>query len=146
MYVMKFVIHKGILSSLCLALLISACSSAEEKIPTVEVNIANKAFELSRRIKDAFIAGDQGMLKEYCTPDLFRILSPRVGTFKDLSLEFSMKWVDIHEDDTIHLYVSWKRNRWKGEALREDSGMAVFVIQQNPFLAAEILRGNPFLE
>jgi hypothetical protein len=127
-----------------LLLLSAACSSEVKKTPPPEALTAEKAFTLAEEIKDAFVSKNSLTLKGLCTESLYGELSPLITKFRDLKLDFTMRWVDIDTSGTVHLYVAWKRKAERQNEAISDSGMAVFVIKNDPFLADEILRENPF--
>lgn len=134
---------ESLLISSLLFMLVS-CGSAEKKDPTPEVRIATKAFELSNKIKDSFINKDSQALQSLCSEALYTELSSDVETFTHMKLEFTLRWVDIDNEGTIHLYVSWERSALKEDRTVNDSGMSVFLIKGKPLVAENILRENPF--
>ncbi|HDZ88273.1 MAG TPA: hypothetical protein ENH38_06610 [Nitrospirae bacterium] len=121
-----------------------SCASDEKKMPTAEVDIANRAFDLSNKIKEAFLNDNKKMLKNLCSKDLYNDLSRDIDSYTGEGIDFTMRWVDIDEEGTIHLYVSWKKKDKRKTNDENTSGMAVFIIKDKPFIAKKILRENPF--
>ncbi|HDL20743.1 MAG TPA: hypothetical protein ENG86_07350 [Nitrospirae bacterium] len=113
-------------------------------MPTAEVDIANRAFDLSNKIKEAFLNDNKKMLKNLCSKDLYNDLSRDIDSYTGEGIDFTMRWVDIDEEGTIHLYVSWKKKDKRKTNDENTSGMAVFIIKDKPFIAKKILRENPF--
>ena len=126
--------------------ILMSCAADQDKQPTVEVQIAEKAFDLSNVIKDAFLNGDRQALKALCSDDLYEELSSLMNTFPGKDLEFTLRWVDIDFEGTIHLYVTWKRSPMQQQGSEQASGLAVFVMTQDPLVAREIIRENPFAQ
>jgi hypothetical protein len=133
-------------SLLAFALLLNvSCASDDEKTTPVEVEMATKAFLLSLEVKDSFLTGDVKTLQSLCSKKVYDKL---VATMDDLSgwkIDFKMRWVDIDDEGTVHLYISWKRDSGREEENIEMSGLALFVITEDPFIVEEIMRENPFL-
>jgi len=134
----------SIILSVAALLAVAACASDEAKVPTPEAITAQQAFEHALKIREAFLDDDRSDLQELCNEATYQKLLQTTGVSRDLSLEFIMRWVDIDEVGTIHLYVSWKR---KGELSGKDAtatGMVDFVMKGSPLLLTEILRESPF--
>lgn len=122
----------------------SGCASDETRMPTPEAVIAREAFDHAIKIRDAFIDEDSKSLKTLCSESMYHTLMGARESFRNPSLDFTMRWVDIDEHGTVHLYVAWQR---KGEYEGKDAsgaGMGVFVLKGSPFLLEEILRESPF--
>ena len=135
----------GIFLSIIVALLLFSCATDEEKTPAVEVELATKAFELSEEVKESFLKGDKGALKRLCSKNLYNKLSSKMNELSGWKIDFKMRWVDIDEEGTIHMYISWERDSGREEENFEMSGLALFVIKEDPFIVDRIMRENPFL-
>ncbi|MGE5893086.1 MAG: hypothetical protein ACM34I_03425 [bacterium] len=120
------------------------CATGEKKEPTPETIIAEKAFALSLEIRDAYTAQDLRKLRTLCSETLSNDLSLQREKYKSVKLDFTMRWVDIEQDGTVHLYVAWKRKALTTVQATEDSGMGVFILKGDPLKADTILRDNPF--
>lgn len=83
-------------------------------------------------------------MKTLCADPLFDALSSSRQKFGAVSMEFTMRWVDIDLDGTVHLYVSWKRSATIERKEEVASGMGVFLMRGDPLRATEILREDPF--
>jgi hypothetical protein len=127
------------------ALLLFSCASDEEKTPSVEVDLANRAFDLSEEVKESFLKGDTEALKRLCSKALYNKLSSKTGELSGWKIDFKMRWVDIDEEGIIHMYISWKRDSGREEENIDTSGLALFVIKEDPFIVDRIMRENPFL-
>jgi|COG998Drversion2_1049125.scaffolds.fasta_scaffold20682_2 hypothetical protein len=121
-----------------------SCASDDEKAPSVEVNMANRAFDLSIGIKEAFLRKDGDALRRLCGKDLSDELVFVMEEFKGKDIDFKMRWVDIDEEGEMHLYIQW--NKFMGDSARGEqiSGLALFVLNRD-FIAVEIMRENPFI-
>lgn len=137
----KPLLHRFMLIFCVLAV---SCASGEKKVPTAEALTAEKAFSTSLEIRDAFVENDTRKLKALCAEPLFELLSSSRQKFTAVSLEFTMRWVDIDYDGTVHLYVAWKRLATTDREEPSDSGMGVFLMRGEPLKATEILRESPF--
>lgn len=133
-----------VLLIISLSALIS-CASDDEKAPSVEVNMANRAFDLSIGIKEAFLRKDGDALRRLCGKDLSDELVSEMGRFKEKDIDFTMRWVDIDEEGGVHLYIQWNRVTVDPESEKQMSGLALFVFNKE-LLAEEIMRENPFID
>ncbi len=127
------------------ALLLFSCASDEEKTPSVEVELANRAFDLSEEVKESFLKGDTVALKRLCSKNLYNKLSSKMNELSGWKFDFKMRWVDIDEEGTIHMYIAWNRDSDREEENIETSGLALFVIKGDPLIVDRIMRENPFL-
>lgn len=122
-----------------------SCASDDEKTTPVEVEQATKAFTLSLEVKDAFLKGDVKSLRTLCSKKIYDKLSSSMKGFSGWKIDFKMRWVDIDEEGTVHMYISWKRDSGREEENIEKEGLTLFVINEDPFIVEEIMRENPFL-
>ncbi len=130
---------------LCLILLfVSSCSWDEEKVPTPEVEIANRALELVHNVQQSLIDDDTEKLDMLTSDTLFPRLKKSSGAIRKDELELKMRWVDILENGVVHLYISWTRHQAVSEDDDQAKGLAVFVIKEAPFILDDILREDPF--
>lgn len=120
------------------------CASDDEKVPSVEADIARRAFDLSIKIKEAYLEKDSNALITLCGKDLYDKLVSEMGRFKGNKMEFRMRWVDIDEEDIVHLYVQWNKVIDDPGGGDQITGLALFVINKD-FIAIEIMRENPFM-
>ncbi|MGW8272750.1 MAG: hypothetical protein ACWGN7_05105 [Thermodesulfovibrionales bacterium] len=127
-----------------ICLLAASCASGEKKVPPPEALTAEKAFSTAIEIRDAFVKDDAGKLRSLCADPLFETISSSRQKFETVSLEFTMRWVDIDYDATVHLYVAWKRSAVIDDKDSSDSGMGVFMMRGEPLKAFEIVRDSPF--
>ncbi len=142
---MKQITFIRVLLPVIVTLLLFSCASDEEKTPSVEVELANRAFDLSEEVKESFIKGDSEALRRLCSKNLYNKLSSKMDELSGWKIDFKMRWVDIDEEGTIHMYISWKRDPGREEENIETSGLALFVIKEDLFIVEKIMRENPFL-
>jgi len=132
--------------SYILALIIlSSCGGGDKEIKKVSEDslAAKEAFKFAEALKKAYVENDLKRLEELTTRDSYMELISIIKPFDKANLTFTPTWVEI-SGSTINLTISWKGTWFIKDKIKEDKGIAVFVLEGKPFKLAKILRANPF--
>jgi hypothetical protein len=124
-------------------LLLVSCGKGEVKRVSQESKIAQEAFELADTIRNAYIKDDRETLEKNSTKDGYKELLNVIKTFDTADLTFTPTWVEI-EDSKVSLTVSWKGTWIVRGKKTEESGVAIFLLEESPLKLEKVLRENPF--
>jgi len=128
---------------LFMILFLVACSKKEVKPVSQESKLAQEAFQLAEKLKNAYVKNDRDTLQEICTSDAYRELIGVIKKFDRADLTFTPTWVEI-KDSSVYLSISWKGVWSVGSKNREERGLAIFVLEGKPLKLAGVQRDNPF--
>jgi|WetSurMetagenome_2_1015567.scaffolds.fasta_scaffold170083_2 hypothetical protein len=124
-------------------LLLVSCGKKEVKPVSPESKIAQEAFQLAEKLKEAYINKDKAALEENTTTDSYKELTAAIRYFDKADLTFTPTWVEI-KDSAVSLTVSWKGTWTVGGKMIEERGLAIFILEGQPLKLAQVKRENPF--
>jgi len=124
-------------------LLLISCSSKEVKPVSPESKLAQEAFQVAEKLKEAYISKDKAALEENSTVDGYQALIKGIRYFDKAEITFTPTWVEIN-DLTVSLTVSWKGTWTIGERMLEERGLAIFILEGQPLKLARVQRESPF--
>jgi len=124
-------------------LLLVSCGKKEVKPVSPESKLAQEAFQLAEKLKEAYINKDKAVLEENTTADGYKELIRTVRYFDKTDLTFTPTWVEIKES-TVSLTVSWKGTWTIGGKMNEERGLAIFILEGQPLKLVMVQRENPF--
>lgn len=130
-------------AGLAVLLLLSACGKKEVKKVSDDSKTATEAFAVADAIRNAYLGKDVLAIEKNTTKDGFRAISGVLKPFDSAELIFAPVWVEI-EEGVVNLNVSWNGTWRKSGKVREERGMAVFVMKGAPLKIDNVLRANPF--
>jgi hypothetical protein len=126
------------------ALLVLACASEKER-PSEDSLLAVEAIGLADGMRDTYLKKNSEGLRKFCVPEACDDILRDMGRFKTEELEFTPQWVQIKQDGSVQLKVSWK-GRWTHKnGRKEDRGLAVFELTGRPLRLRGISGSSPFV-
>lgn len=128
---------------ICTAFLVGCGTQA--KRPSQDVLIAGQVLKHVERLRMAYSARDMVAMEALIMPEAFREIRYGVKQFSSVDITMEGQWIDIKEDGSIEVRISWA-GRWHIDRSLEatDKGVAVFVLSGSP-LRLEKVRGlSPF--
>lgn len=128
----------------CILLMVVSCGKKEIKPVSRESKTALAAFKLADTIRQDFIKHDMEAIRRNSTEKGYKDITSGSARFDSLELSFTPRWVEIDRDKLV-LNISWTSNWVIGGKKKEDSGMAVFIMEGIPLKMAGIERANPFV-
>lgn len=126
--------------------LILSCGKQEVKPVSEESKIAQEAFNLAEVIKNAYVKNDRLTIERNSTKEEYQELIGAMKRFDNAELFLTPRKVDIKEDLTVYLSLTWNGTWTEGGKRTEDRGMAIFVMEGRPLKLSRILRENPFVQ
>jgi hypothetical protein len=126
-----------------LPLLLLSCEK-EIKKPSEDTLLARQAFALAEGMRDAYVRKNFRAFRKYCTELGYEAVLKGIKKFSRVEIEFTPRWVDIEEDGTVYMNISWKGSWTMLNRVEDLSGMAVFKLAGKPPRVEDIVRGNPF--
>lgn len=132
------------IAALTMLMFIASCGKKDTIKPTEDSRIATEAFKVVEEIREAYIKKDVQAIERNTTREGFKAISQTVRRFDSASLNFNPVWVEIEQDGTVNLNVSWTGTWKRGSATFDERGMAVFVLKGRPLKVDAIIRENPF--
>jgi len=124
-------------------LLLSGCEN-EIKKPTEDTLLAKEAIAAVEGMRDAYLRRAFRDFRKFCTEGGYKSATRGIPTFKRVELDFTPRWVEIDEEGTIFINVSWNGQWDMGDKTRPANGMAVFKLTGRPLKVDSIERGSPF--
>lgn len=121
-----------------------SCGKKEVKPVSPESKLAQEAFTLAETLKNAYSERDREALEDNSTKDGYLEIVGAMKNFDKADLTFTPTWVEIKEDSTVHLTISWKGTWIVNGKTTEDRGIAIFILEGSPLRLAKVQRANPF--
>ncbi len=142
---------KSLRITLAIALLFAALAacSTEQKKPSEEAVIVDKAMAIIESVRQGYVAHDFEAVGQETTPELKKKIKDESKGFNSVVLEITPKWVDIDQKPLgrtkkLSVRTLWKGS-WKvGDKTYEEQGNAVFVLDGDPLLLQDITGNDPF--
>jgi hypothetical protein len=128
----------------CILFVLVACGKKEIKPVSQESKTALAAFALADTIRHDFVGKDLSAIRQNSTDKGYEDITSGNAAFDSLELTFTPRWVEI-ENQKVLVNISWTGSWVTGGKKKEDSGMAVFVMEGNPLKVSAIMRDNPFV-
>jgi hypothetical protein len=128
----------------CILFILVACGKTEIKPVSQESKTALAAFALADTIRGDFIGKDLAAIRQNATEKGYEDITSGSASFDSLELTFTPRWVEI-ENQKVFVNISWTSSWVAGGKKKEDSGMAVFVMEGSPLKVSGIMRDNPFV-
>jgi hypothetical protein len=131
-----------------LFLLVAMFSSCEQEIkkPTEDTLLSKEAISMAEGLRDAYVRKAFTEMRKYCTGKGYESIRAGILDFDSVELDFTPKWVEIEEDGSVFLNVSWEGKWALGDFEKDSKGMAVFRLKGRPLRVEEIVRGSPFVQ
>jgi hypothetical protein len=123
-----------------------SCGKQEVKPVSGESKIAQEAFKLAEVIKNAYVKNDRLTIERNSTKEGYQELIGAMKRFDNAELFLTPRKVDIEEDSTVYLSLTWNGTWTVGGKRTENRGMAIFVMEGKPLKLSRILRENPFIQ
>lgn len=134
--------------ALCVVVLagggLGGCSKKEIKPPSLSSKMALEAYELSGRLRDAYVGNNKKALEKLSTPDGYRALISAIKKFDKAELQFRNRRVEIR-DDEVKLTVAWSGVWTLRGKVTEKKGTAVLRFDGRPLRFTGLEKGNPFI-
>lgn len=127
-----------------MALLVVSCGKTAVKKVSEDSRTATGSFAVLDSIKEAYCKRDVADIERYTTIDGFRAINSVIKSFDSAELSFTPVLVEIGDEGTVDVNVTWKGTWKKDGKTTEERGMAVFVLKGMPLKVDAVLRANPF--
>ncbi|NOX21355.1 MAG: hypothetical protein GXO99_08925 [Nitrospirae bacterium] len=124
-------------------LFLFSCSSEKKKPVPEEARLAQEAFRIAEKVKDAYLVKNNSLIQRLTTRNGYLRIISSVKDFDVAILSFTPKWVDI-EGNELYLYIDWTGTWQVGTKSYTEKGLAAFKFRLNPLKLDDILRNNPF--
>jgi hypothetical protein len=134
------------IAALAMLMFVVSCGGGKKEVvrTSEDSRIATEAFKVVEDIKEAYVKKDVQAIERNTTKEGFKAISQTVRRFDSASLNFSPVWMEIEQDGTVSLNVSWTGTWKRGSATFDERGMAVFMLKGRPLKVDAIVRENPF--
>jgi hypothetical protein len=137
---------RSALCGLIMIFFLLSCGKQEVKPVSEESKIAQEAFKLAEVIKNAYVKNDRLTIERNSTKEGYQELIGAMKRFDNAELFLTPRKVDIEEDSTVYLSLTWNGTWTVGGKRTENRGMAIFVMEGKPLKLSRILRENPFIQ
>jgi len=124
---------------------LASCGSQEKK-PTQDILLTERAFAHIERLRQAYVAGDMAGLEALCSDKAFKSMRKGMKKSRSVRLEFGYEWVRIRTDGIMEIQLGWKGS-WSLAGKDKEAagkGTAVFSLGGRPMKLAGITGASPF--